>query len=134
MHSDGSFGYRVRSEKRSADSGEADCHFCGPDRANHATDPDETMGHAYGTCTGIDELWVWAAETSLLPAGVAFAATSWTSAIHNHDKGRRPLVTGVGPLILEPKERKELAQNLNAWWSLIQSSGGAARRTPFVRN
>jgi ribonuclease HI len=101
------------------------------------SDPGETMEHAYGTCTGLDELWVWAAETFLLPAGGAFAAKSWTSAIQDQDKGRRPLVTGVGPHILagllgvvkvrndvhlEPKERKELAKNLNAWWSLIRAS------------
>jgi hypothetical protein len=42
----------------------------------------------------------WAAETFLLPAGRAFAAKSWTSAIHNQDKGGRPLITGVGPHIL----------------------------------
>ncbi len=49
------------------------------------------MEHAYGTCTGLDELWVWVAETFLLPAGGAFAAKSWTSAVHDQDKGRRPL-------------------------------------------
>ncbi len=96
---------------------EADCPFC-------------AMEHAYGTCTGLDALWVWAAETVLLPAGGAFAAKSWTSAIQDQDKGRRPLVTGVGPHILagllgvvkvrnavhlEPKGRKELSKHLNAW-------------------
>ncbi len=137
MHSDGRFGYRVRSEQRPALPGEADCPFCGPDRANPVSDPGETMEHAYGTCTGLDELWVWAAETFLLPAGGAFAAKYWTSAIQDQDKSRRPRVTGVGPHILagllgvvkvrnavhlEPKERKELEKNLNAWWSLIRAS------------
>ena len=137
MHSDGRFGYRVRSEQLSDTPGEADCPFCGPDRALPATDPGETMEHAYGTCPGLDEIWVWAAETFLLPAGGIFAAKTWTSAIHDQDKDRRPLVTGVGPHILagllgvvkarnadhlQPKERKDLAQNLNAWWSLIRAS------------
>ncbi len=45
---------------------------------------------------------------------------SWTSAIHDEDKGRRPLVTGVGPQIADhrqPKERNQLTQTRNAWWS-----------------
>ncbi len=65
MHSDGRLGYRVRAELRPTSPGDADCPFCGPDR----TDPGESMEHAYGTCPGLDELWVWAAETFLLPAG-----------------------------------------------------------------
>ncbi len=72
-----------------------------------------------------------------LTAGGAFAAKSWTTAIHDQDKDRRPLVTGFGPHILagllgavkvrsaghlQPKERKSVAQSLNAWWSLIRAS------------
>ncbi len=69
MHSDGRFGYRVQAELRPTTPGEVDCPFCGPDRIHPATGPGETIEHAYGTCPGLDDLWVWAAERFLLPAG-----------------------------------------------------------------
>jgi hypothetical protein len=138
MHSDGRFGYRVRSEPRSASPGVADCPFVGPDRANPATDPGETTEHPYGTCPVLDDLCVCAAETFFLPAGGAYAVKSWTTAIRDQDKDRRPLFTCVGPHILaemlgvikvrnadhlQPKERKDLvAQNHDAWWSLMRAS------------
>ncbi len=100
MHSDGRFGYRVRAELRPTTPGEADCPFCGPDRIHPAADPGETIEHSYGTYPGLDELWVWAAETFLLPAGGAHAATRWTSAILDPGRARRPLVNCVGPHIL----------------------------------
>jgi hypothetical protein len=87
MHSDGRFGYRVRSEqRRPANPGESDCPFCGPERANPATDPGETMEHAYGTCPGLLELWVWAAQMFLVPARGKYAAKSWSTAIRDQDK------------------------------------------------
>ncbi len=74
MHYDGRLGYRVRSEERPANPDETDCPFCGPDRANPATDPGETMEHTYGTCPGLDDLQVWAADTFLIPAGWVYDA------------------------------------------------------------
>ncbi len=75
-HSDGSFGHQVRSEQRPTQPGEAECPSGGPGRAKPATDPGATMKHAYSSCTDLDALCVWAAETFLLPAGGVFAAKS----------------------------------------------------------
>ena len=136
MHSDGRFGYRVRAQMRPTTPGEADCPFCGSDRIHPATDPGETMEHAYGTCPGLDDLWVWAAETFLLPAGGAHAATRWTSAIPDPGRERRPLVNCVGPHILSgllgvvrlngayrpAKLAQEEMERLHAWWSLIRAT------------
>ncbi len=79
MHSDGRLGYRVRAELRPATPGEADCPFCGSDQIHPATDPRETMEHAYG--------------------GQKLPAPGWTSAISDPGRERRPLVNCVGPHI-----------------------------------
>jgi hypothetical protein len=90
------------------------------------------MKHAFGTCPGLDELWVWAAQPFLLPAGGVYAAKSRTSAMHDQEASRywRPHILagllGVAKVRnadhLQPKERKDLVQNPNAWWSLIRAS------------
>ncbi len=79
------------------------------------------MEHAFGTCPGLDELWVRAAETFLLPA------------IMDAGKERRPLVNCVGPHILSgvlvvirlnnthrpAKLAQDQLEQLHAWLSLI---------------
>jgi hypothetical protein len=65
------FGCRVRAELHPGTTVADDCPVCGPDRIHPATDRRETMEHAYGTCPGLAELWVWASVTFLLPAGGA---------------------------------------------------------------
>ena len=109
-------------EQRPVNPREADCHFCRPDPAKHATDPGVTIEHAYGTWPGLEDRWVWAAERFLFPAGAAYATKSSTTTIHDQGKDRRSLVTGAGSHIfagllgvikvrnadhLQPKERKE---------------------------
>ena len=58
------------------------------------------MEHAYGTCKGLDELWLWAAQTFLFPVGGAYAAPGYTVAIQDQGKQRRALVGAVAPHIL----------------------------------
>jgi hypothetical protein len=122
MHSDGRFGYRFRVALRPTTPGGADCPCCGPDRFHPATDPGDTMEHAYGTYPGLDELWVWEG---------AREATRWTTAISDLGRERRPLGNCVGPHILSgrlgvirlnntyrsAKLAKEELERLRAWWS-----------------
>ncbi len=58
------------------------------------------MEHAYGTCEGLDELWLWAAQTFRFPVGGAYAAPGYTVAIQDQGKQRRALVGAVAPHIL----------------------------------
>jgi hypothetical protein len=126
---EGRFGYRVRAQPTLV-------RQTVPSVAPTALTPLPTE-RKHGACPGLDELWGGAAETFLLPAGGVYAAKSLTSTIHDQDKDRRPLVTGVGPHILagllgvfmvhnadhlQPKERKDLAHNRNVWWSRIRAS------------
>jgi ribonuclease HI len=142
MHSDGRFGYRIRSETRADVGADADCPFCGPDRAHPEDDPGETMEHAYGTCPGLDDLWAWAAATFLLPAGGQHAAPHTTSAIQDPGKTRRALVGRVLPHILSgllgviklddkhnvllhgasSRQAQDALTGLHAWWSMIRAS------------
>ena len=149
MHSDGRFGYRIRAEFRAlgmepmmglANDGAAKtdfsrgvtfCPCCGPEGNNPAEDPGETMEHAYGTCKALDELWLWAAQTFLIPVGGAYAAPGYTVAIQDQGKQRRALVGAVAPHILagllgvvKPGiliiDAPPLV--LHPWWSLIRGA------------
>ena len=142
MHSDGRFGYRIRSEARVNENADVDCPFCGPDRAHPEDDPGETMEHAYGTCPGLDDLWAWVAATFLLPAGGHHAAPNITAAILDPGKKRRALVGRVLPHILSgllgviklddshaaladgasSRLAQDVLAGLHAWWSMIRAS------------
>jgi hypothetical protein len=117
-----------RSEQRADHPGKTVCPFCVPDRVNAATDACNTIEHAYGTCTGLNDFGFRAAEMLLLPAGEIYAPKSWTTTIDDQDQGRLGLVGGVRPHIVaglfvvmrnadQPpsKEHMDLASNLNAW-------------------
>ena len=58
------------------------------------------MEHAYGTCKGLDELWLWVAQTFRFPVNGAYAAPGYTVAIQDQGKQRRALVGAVAPHIL----------------------------------
>ncbi len=76
------------------------CPFSGPDGNNPTEDPGETIEHAYGTCKGLDELWLLADQTFLIPVGGAYAAPGYTVAIQDQGKQRRALVGAVARHIL----------------------------------
>ncbi len=58
------------------------------------------MEHAYGSCKGLDELWLWAAQTFRLPVNGAYAAPGYTVASQDHGEHGRALVGAVAPHLL----------------------------------